>query len=204
MASPDFDGPQNVFNATRPNKWKINKDNITTINLALLKVPWKDTYITLELHRWKTWICLIVFDFESSQDKRQNMTRVIPIDNPDCPLYMTDCFCGSCSKCHHCSQSWCGKNNYHVSQMHTNTQCYLLKCGTWCKKCEDNNHVPCLDKCGQSQRETCGKFGRWLFSDWHRYFKVIAHNMKEYDGYFVLEYLLDQSIRQTPGRDLFL
>ena len=36
-----------------------------------------------------------------------------------------------------------------------------------------------------------------VFSDQHQYFKAVAHNMKGYDGYFLLEYLIDQSMRPT-------
>ena len=31
--------------------------------------------------------------------------------------------------------------------------------------------------------------------DQHEHFKAVAHNMKGYDGYFLLEYLIDQSMR---------
>ena len=43
--------------------------------------------------------------------------------------------------------------------------------------------------------DTAQTFGRWLFTVHHKYCKVIAHNMKGYDGYFLLEYLIDQSMR---------
>ena len=43
--------------------------------------------------------------------------------------------------------------------------------------------------------DTADKFGSWLFTEQHKYFKVVAHNMKGYDSYFLLEYLIDQSMR---------
>jgi hypothetical protein len=40
------------------------------------------------------------------------------------------------------------------------------------------------------------KFGKWLFNDQHKDFTVLAHIMKGYDGHFLLEYLLSNSV--TP------
>ena len=45
-----------------------------------------------------------------------------------------------------------------------------------------------------SRPNTARQFGEYLFDDQHRSFTVLAHNLKGYDGYFILEYLLDQSI----------
>jgi len=80
-------------------------------------------------------------------------------------------------------------------------------CGTCCEKC--NKYLndekcyatpPCTETCGF--REVIFKgdnvardFGRWLFEKTHKGFTVLAHNMKGYDGYFLMEYLIDQSIR---------
>ena len=79
------------------------------------------------------------------------------------------------------------------------------ECGTRCEDCDntglwDNqDEGPCLGKCGFREvtfegADTADKFGSWLFTDQHKYFKVVAHNMKGYDGYFLLEYLIDQSM----------
>lgn len=38
------------------------------------------------------------------------------------------------------------------------------------------------------------KFGQWLFSEQHKNYTALAHNMKGYDGFFVLEYLVENSI----------
>ena len=70
----------------------------------------------------------------------------------------------------------------------------ILVCGTTKKK------GPCPGKCRFREvtfevADTADKFGSWLFTDQHKYFKVVAHNMKGYDGYFLLEYLIDQSMR---------
>ena len=76
-------------------------------------------------------------------------------------------------------------------------------CGTRCDECdnidlhENEDDGPCPGKCRFREvifegADTAEKFGQWLFTDEHEYFKVVAHNMK---GYFLLEYLIDQSIR---------
>ena len=43
--------------------------------------------------------------------------------------------------------------------------------------------------------DTSLTFGKWLFSNHHKNLTTICHNMKGYDGYFLLEYLIDQSMR---------
>ena len=73
-------------------------------------------------------------------------------------------------------------------------------CSTCCSRCEDLD-VPCTGTaCGLREvvfqgQDTARTFGKWLFSSQHKYFKTVCHNMKGYDGYFLLEYLIDQSMR---------
>jgi hypothetical protein len=38
------------------------------------------------------------------------------------------------------------------------------------------------------------KFGQWLFHQQHKGFTVMAHNNKGYDGYFLMDYLLQNSV----------
>lgn len=45
------------------------------------------------------------------------------------------------------------------------------------------------------------EFGQWLLSETHKNFTVIAHNMRSFDSFFLLEYLIDQSIR--PDQIIF-
>ena len=76
----------------------------------------------------------------------------------------------------------------------------MQDCGTRCSRCEDVD-VPCTGTaCGLREvvfqgQDTARTFGKWLFSSQHKYFKTVCHNMKGYDGYFLLEYLIDQSMR---------
>ena len=72
-------------------------------------------------------------------------------------------------------------------------------CGSRCPNCNEEEG-PCPGTCGFREvvfegDDTAQTFGRWLFTVHHKYCKVIAHNMKGYDGYFLLEYLIDQSMR---------
>lgn len=65
---------------------------------------------------------------------------------------------------------------------------------------EENEKEPCLSICGQREfifegNGALNESGKWLFSPQQSHFKVIAHNMKGYDGYFLLEYLIDHPMR---------
>ena len=64
---------------------------------------------------------------------------------------------------------------------------------------DNKDEGPLLTKCGFREDtfegvDTREKFGTWLFTNQHQYFKVFAHNMKGYDGYFLLEYIINQSM----------
>lgn len=75
-------------------------------------------------------------------------------------------------------------------------------CGTRCKICNEKNeqtfiNTPCKNTCGFREivfrgDQTANTFGSWLFTEAHKDFN--AHNMKGYDGHFLLEYLLANSI----------
>lgn len=79
-------------------------------------------------------------------------------------------------------------------------------CETRCPEC---SHFDKENKCFTKEpcEETCGfrkvmfrgenvkqEFGRWLFSKHNKNYTALAHNMKGYVGYFLLEYLVDYSI----------
>ena len=161
----------------------------------------------------------IFFDFECSQDE---MSYCVEGYVPDSKLNCKDCqlpeMCKSCSKCQNCKTAWCGKATHRPNFVVAHSVCpkciekeltldsVCKGCGTRCKECdnfdlhENEDPGPCPGKCGFREvifegTDTTEKFGQWLFTDQHEYFKVVAHNMKGYDGYFILEYLIDQSIR---------
>ena len=78
-------------------------------------------------------------------------------------------------------------------------------CGERCEKCntiDDTTDtyadLPC-DTCAHrkvvfSGDNTSTDFGRWLFDEKHQNYTVLAHNMKGFDGYFLLEYLISNSM----------
>lgn len=66
------------------------------------------------------------------------------------------------------------------------------------KKTKQFVSPPCPDKCGGRERvfKTLYDLGVWLFSKQHKGFTVFFHNLS-YDGQFLLQYLLSQSIRPS-------
>ena len=152
----------------------------------------------------------IFADFECSQDEREECTEgYVPLGNPDCMECQPGRMCTPCSKCQRCKTSWCGKATHKPNFVVAHTVCPTCidrpvtskstcqDCGTRCSRCEDRD-APCQG-CGLREvifegQETSHTFGKWLFSSQHKYFKTVCHNMKGYDGYFLLEYLIDQSM----------
>ena len=161
----------------------------------------------------------IFFDFECSQDERAECDEGYrPLKKEKCEDCPPQQLCKLCSKCQHCKTSWCGKPTHCPNFVLAHTVCphcidkplhpksVCRECGTHCEDCDntglwDNqDEGPCPGKCGFREVtfegvDTADKFGSWLFTDQHKYIKVVAHNMKEYDGFFLLEYLIDQSMR---------
>ena len=155
----------------------------------------------------------IFADFECSQDERSECTEgYAPLMNPDCTECQPSRTCTPCSKCQRCKTSWCGKASHKPNFVVAHTVCPTCidrpvtsesrcqDCGTRCSRCEDLD-VPCtVTACGLREvvfqgQDTACTLGKWLFSSQHKYFKTVCHNMKGYDGYFLLEYLIDQSMR---------
>ncbi|KAK3107774.1 hypothetical protein FSP39_021983 [Pinctada imbricata] len=124
--------------------------------------------------------------------------------------------CPSCCMCRNCGKSACGKMKHIV---------VLAVCQTACKLCEHKDVLSnskcsgCGHRCSlcskvdaktkqfkQSPCETCGhrekvfhslyELGAWMFDENHKGFTVIFHNLS-YDGQFLLQYLLSQSIKPS-------
>jgi len=81
-------------------------------------------------------------------------------------------------------------------------QSTCVRCGNRCHICghEDYKGPPCPNTCGKRETvfrgvNTLNLFGAWLFCETHKYFTAVAHNSKSYDGIFLLNYLVNQSIR---------
>ena len=159
----------------------------------------------------------ISFDFECSQDEISTYHEGYAPSEKECKNCQPDKKCTSCRKCQNCKTAWCGRTthrpNYVVAQsvckycidseVTAESKCY--HCGPRCEECTkpkdgEDAEGPCPDTCGFRQvifegDDTTQKFCQWLFSEEHKHFKVIAHNCKGYDGYFLLEYLIDNSMR---------
>ncbi|XP_069109808.1 uncharacterized protein [Argopecten irradians] len=152
----------------------------------------------------------IFFDFECSQedDVIQCEDHHAAERNPECPVCKDmQIPCKECVKCIHCRQSWCGKFRHTPNLVIAHTVCELCKdealefkceqCGYRCSRCQENNSL--CDTCGGRETVFVGEnsasdFGKWLFNESHKDVVVFAHNMKGYDGYFLLDYLIENSI----------
>lgn len=125
--------------------------------------------------------------------------------------------CNSCRLCQHCRKSHCGKMKHVVVLAVCQTACSVCEdqdltpdstcesCGDRCPNCEKKDKKtkqfvgpPCPDTCGRRERafRSLYDLGRWIFCERHKGFTVLFHNLS-YDGQFLLQYLLSQSIRPS-------
>ena len=61
------------------------------------------------------------------------------------------------------------------------------------------NSIECVLECGNFSWKTNNEFCEWLFAKNNANFIAIAHNMKSYDGYFILNYIVQNIL---PGEKL--
>ncbi|XP_041350680.1 uncharacterized protein LOC121369694 [Gigantopelta aegis] len=159
---------------------------------------------------------VIFYDFECRQDELLQCNEgYSPIEVcPTCPGNN----CRHQARCQHCQQSWCGKHQHVPNYLVAQTSCEACKnqsttdtskchaCGSRCPSCNKRDKKkkqylkqPCDNTCGFRQVIFQGdgahiQFGQWLFRDNHKGFTAVAHNNKAYDAYFILEYMIDQSM----------
>ena len=78
-------------------------------------------------------------------------------------------------------------------------------CGDRCVDCAEKDkktkqyvRPPCPDTCGRREQvfRSLEDLGSWIFCEMHKGFTVLFHNLS-YDGQFLLQYLLAQSIRPS-------
>ena len=156
----------------------------------------------------------IFYDFESRQDAilecNEKYAKIGNCHKLDCKGIN----CGACNLCSNCKQTWCGKHKHLPNFAIAHTVCkHCIKdpvdekskcesCGSRCDVCSIRDKsgkylkVPCSDTCGFQERVfkgdgTSNLFSKWLFSRKRAGFTAVAHNMSGYDGYFLLEYLLE-------------
>ena len=164
----------------------------------------------------------IMFDFETRQDDISECGHgYVPTSTVPCEKCLKEGHrCNKCAHCKHCTWSSCGKPVHRpnfVVALKTCSQCKddelkpdscCYSCGNRCQKCSIIDDVtgtyanPPCNTCGLREKVFSGnnvstEFGRWLFDMQHRDCTVLAHNMKGFDGYFLLEYLIDNSIQPT-------
>ena len=160
----------------------------------------------------------IYFDFECRQDDIFQCENGCVKDlNQRCRACRgQELQCLLCQACVNCNKQMCGMPLHKPNLVVAHTVCHhchelpieepCSACGTRCVKClkwDSKNKCyarqPCRDTCGKREvvfkgDNTATLFGAWLFSKQHKDSTVLAHNMKGYDGYFLLDYLIDQSI----------
>ena len=165
----------------------------------------------------------IFFDFKCSQDEiRSCQEGYVPMTK-SCTDCQSEKKCNSCRKCQNCKTTWCGRTTHRPNYVVAQSVCKHCinidvtpdskcdNCGPRCGECAkpeegEDDQGPCPDTCGFRQvtfqgEDTAQKFCAWLFTEDHQHFKVIAHNLKGYDGYFLLEYLIDNSM--CPGKIIY-
>ena len=156
----------------------------------------------------------IMFDFETRQDDINQCTHGYqPSSTIPCEQCLKDGRrCNKCASCTNCSWSSCGKSVHRPNFVVAYKTCHMCIndakcniCGERCEKCNKINEAmgtyddsPC-DTCAHreivfSGDNTSTDFGQWLFDEKHQNYTVLAHNMKGFDGYFLLEYLISNSI----------
>ena len=153
----------------------------------------------------------VFYDFEAIQgefakecDLGYKATHVDGCTKEECS---TEHLCHVCFLCLHCQESSCGRAIHTPNLVIAHTMCN--KCNTedthctYCGQlCNLPNHKPCR-KCSFSKEYIFKGIGceEKLYSTFlkERYggFNFIAHNMKGYDGYFLLDYLCQKKIKPT-------
>lgn len=125
--------------------------------------------------------------------------------------------CTSCRLCQHCQKSHCGKMKHTLILAVCQTACPTCEnqsltpdsrcddCGDRCSLCKQKDKKtkqyispPCPNRCGLRERVfySLHDLGSWIFSEHHKGFTVLFHNLS-YDGQFLLQYLLSQSLRPS-------
>ena len=159
----------------------------------------------------------IYFDFETTTEKYECTLGYTPTAKKQCiGCKSKHKICAACIKCINCFSPSCGKKmhvpNYCVSQsvcdsckaepITADSKC--KQCGSRCRECEQWDvkkkcfkNDQCPNTCGFRERifQTGDAFCEFLFTEAHANFTTIAHNMKGFDGYFLLEYCIRKGLK---------
>ncbi|CAG2254250.1 unnamed protein product [Mytilus edulis] len=161
---------------------------------------------------------MIFFDCETTQD------TLLQCENGNLPSTSRcqNCkdkeeACNQCTLCQNCGKSWCGSKEHKVNFICMQTACDHCKdkqisdepkcnfCGVRCSMCDKKDKKefkkePCFKTCGFRERIFRGElatdaFCRRVFSEQYTNAVVLSHNGSGYDNYFLIDWLIKNSIR---------
>ena len=156
------------------------------------------------------------FDFEATMEEKLTCFEGYAVaPHPDCG----DCNEKPCrihSKCNNCKRIDCGVPKHKVNYVVCQSQCDACAdkniedscagCGTRCRKCASFESKtervfvrrPC-NGCGKRQTvfEDIDSFGEFVFQEYHYGTIFISHNGGRYDNYFLLDYVIKNSMKPT-------
>ncbi|CAG2234494.1 unnamed protein product [Mytilus edulis] len=161
---------------------------------------------------------MIFFDCETTQD------TLLQCENGNLPSSSRcqNCkdkeeACKQCSLCQNCGKSWCGSKEHKVNFICMQTACDHCKdkqisdepkcnfCGVRCSMCDKKDKKefkkePCSNTCGFRERIFRGEhatdaFCRRVFTEQYTNAVMLSHNGSGYDNYFLIDWLIKNSIR---------
>ncbi|CAG2243698.1 unnamed protein product [Mytilus edulis] len=161
---------------------------------------------------------MIFFDCETTQD------TLLQCENGNLPSTSRcqNCkdkeeACNQCTLCQNCGKSWCGSKEHKVNFICMQTACDHCKdkqisdepkcnfCGVRCSMCDKKDKKefkkePCFKTCGFRERIFRGEhatdaFCRRVFTEQYTNAVVLSHNGSGYDNYFLIDWLIKNSIR---------
>ena len=162
---------------------------------------------------------VIFFDCETTQE------TLLQCESGYQPSWPTGCGtctedggkCKQCTLCKNCNKSWCGSKEHKVNFICMQTACNhcsdksisdeskCFHCGIRCALCnkQEKNEFkkdPCPDTCGFREKlfrghQATDSFCRVVFTEQYKNGVVISHNGSGYDYYFIIEWLISNSIR---------
>ena len=159
----------------------------------------------------------LIYDFETNQSDRAVSCKegYSPTDIIDCLTCSVKIKCQMCRKCKNCKTSYCGLQRHIPNYVVCHSVCDLCKdseffydskchaCGDRCSLCSTRENQsfkkpPCVT-CGNREKifsgfDTLTSFGQWLISSQHEGMIVLAHNSKNFDSHFILNYCVENGI----------
>ena len=173
---------------------------------------------TVGIKKWLIW------DFETTQDQNAECVQgYIPVRAPGCEKCTETCACSRCRVCKNCKKSWCGRKEHipnfcislktcdkckddPITELDPNTgrptwrRNRCTTCGDRCVHCMKSD-LPCQG-CGYRERVFAGpntseEFAKYLIDKRHKDFKALAHNMGNFDGYFLLDEIVKRSMKPS-------